>query len=457
VRYTIISLVAVATTAGCQQYQPKPLDLPNHRASWELRTPDVPEVAEFAQEMAETGRLAEPFDVTDGIGLGEAEVLLLVFNPQLREARATAKVASANARFAGLWDDPVLSLDLMRILESVPDPWILGTSVGFTIPLSGRLEVEKARANAEEFAAIARVARSEWELVNELRTTWLEWSSAQLQAEVTQELVDQLGAVVDIVNRLEQAGERSLLEARLFRIEAATRAATQQRLTARALSLELAMKELLGLRPEIQLTLVPQLTLPLVPPSPEDESRILEANPALLVARAEYAVAEHTLNREIRKQYPDLSLGPAYELEEGQSRIGFLGAFPIPVLNRNRRGIAEAEASREVSRAAAENVYESLVHQFARAAQSLELQRRLREHFESTVVPLVDEQVRDARRMLELGELDMLVLLESVVRQAEAKLEFVEAQQAEALATQRVGALLGPQATKSLINQGNKP
>ena len=58
--------------------------------------------------------------------------------------------------------------------------------------------------------------------------------------------------------------------------------------------------------------------------------------------REEYEVAEHALHREIRKQYPDLTIGPLYETDQGQSRLGFLGATPLPLLNATRPGIAEA-------------------------------------------------------------------------------------------------------------------
>ena len=49
-----------------------------------------------------------------------------------------------------------------------------------------------------------------------------------------------------------------------------------------------------------------------------------------------------------------LTLGPMYESEQGQSRIGFFGVVPLPFLNANRRGIAQARASRELARAAFE-------------------------------------------------------------------------------------------------------
>ena len=51
---------------------------------------------------------------------------------------------------------------------------------------------------------------------------------------------------------------------------------------------------------------------------------------------------ELELDREIRRQYPELSLGPAYTREDGYNRIGVTGSLTLPFWNRNRVGIATA-------------------------------------------------------------------------------------------------------------------
>ena len=73
--------------------------------------------------------------------------------------------------------------------------------------------------------------------------------------------------------------------------------------------------------------------------------------------RAEYRAAEETLRREVREQYPDLTIGPAAELDRGDALLGVSISLPIPILNANRQGIARAHASREVARAAFETAY----------------------------------------------------------------------------------------------------
>ncbi len=75
---------------------------------------------------------------------------------------------------------------------------------------------------------------------------------------------------------------------------------------------------------------------------------------------AEYEVAERTFELEIRKQYPDLQIGPGYGLEDGQDQVLMGLSLPLPVLNANRQAIARAEANRSVARASVEAALERL-------------------------------------------------------------------------------------------------
>ncbi len=152
------------------------------------------------------------------------------------------------------------------------------------------------------------------------------------------------------------------------------------------------------------------------------------------------------LLREIRKQYPDITIGPQGESDEGQSRVGFVGAIPIPILNSNRGGIAEARAQREVARAAFETEYERIVGRIAALRARLKGVRTGRRTLDKNLVPLVDRQVADARRLMELGEGGSLVLLESLVRAHEAKMKMIEVQLEGAQSSNEIRFLIGPEA-----------
>ena len=65
---------------------------------------------------------------------------------------------------------------------------------------------------------------------------------------------------------------------------------------------------------------------------------------------------------------------------------------------------------------------------------------------ETEVLPLVEAQLEDARRTAELGEVDVLVLLESLRRQADARRRAIEARLDETRALIDCLELTGPAA-----------
>lgn len=436
--------LATIALAGCQTYERDPLNLDEHRQAWLDRSADHESVRAFAARLAETGQSIETFDPSDGITLAEAEVIALVYNPDLRLARARANVTLATADNAGRWEDPVFQIDVLRITESVSNPWIISPGLALTIPLSGRLDAEQSRATAAHETELRRIAETEWHTRAELREAWAEWSVARQRLETTDGLLAQLESLVDSTEQLAQAGELPRSEAALFRIEQAQQRAERMRYQGEVNEGEQRIRALLGLSPVAPIHLLPALA-----PSEavdEDVQTIARRNPTLARLEAAYEIAEESLRREILKQVPDLTIGPLYESDEGQSRIGFLGAIPLPMLNANRQGIAEAEAERRLARAEFETEYERIMAAAAIATARLESARSQREELERTVVPLVDRQLADARQLLELGEGGSLVMLESITRAHAVKLLLLDLRLREADAAIELIRLTGPEA-----------
>jgi len=71
----------------------------------------------------------------------------------------------------------------------------------------------------------------------------------------------------------------------------------------------------------------------------------------ILGALAKYAAAESALRYEIARQYPDLNLGPGYELDQGAGKWSLGIGFTLPVFHQNQGAIAAAEARRAVAAA----------------------------------------------------------------------------------------------------------
>jgi outer membrane protein TolC len=455
-------VVALAACAGaCQQYRAAPLELGAHREAFLARTPEAASVAEFARALDRDEQTTTPvFDPSDGVTVAEAEAIAMVFNTDLRVARARAGIAEATAAEAGLWEDPVIGVDLSRIIESATHPWKTFGSVGLTIPISGRLALEKSRAGEAHAAELVRLAALEWDTRMALRREWVRWEALEAQAAVAREFRARVDEVLGIVDLMERSGEISRTEARLFRIERATAALDLVAVESARTERVLAITRLMGLSPDAPATLVP---------TGLDAGRwggnsgaapgargafSVEANPRVAAAAAEYAVAERTLELEVRKQVPDVEIGPGFGREDGQDQLTLGIAIPIPILNANRRAIAEAEAARAAARAEAERAVEAAVADLALADVHLRAAHERRRTLESEIVPLVDAQYTDAREVARLGEVNTLVLLESMKRQHEAKVRLIGARSEESLAALQMEEIAGPEWAR---NAGDEP
>jgi len=429
-----------ACLLACQSYQPEPLDAPSHLAAWRDRTPADDQVSAFARQLATQSSKPAPFNPSDGLTLAEAELVALVFNPDLRLARLRAGVARATAEHAGRWDDPELEIDLLKVAESIPNPWLLSTSISLTVPLSGRLGVERSRAEASLQAGLASAAEAEWQAVRDLRAAWLTWSANHLRLLETEHIVTTLDSVTAAARGLAESGELLRTEADLFTLEQETRRAELAGLRGRLHEGEQEIRALMGISPQAPARLLPALTPHL---DTSLQQPLDDANPTLVLLKTEYELAELTLQREIRRQVPDIGLGPQLENDQGQSRIGLVGGLPLPILNANKGGIATASAERELARAAFETGLERVEGRLAALRHRLEGARASRTAIEARVVPLVDRQLAEARSLLELGEGSSLVLLESISRAHQTKLDLIGARLDESITKNEIRHLLG--------------
>lgn len=173
------------------------------------------------------------------------------------------------------------------------------------------------------------------------------------------------------------------------------------------------------------------------------QRRVLQG-PALLVAMAEYEVAESTLEEQVRTQYPDLQVGPGYGTQNADRQVLVGISVPLPILNGNRRGIAESFAAREVARASVELALESAVAAIALRQSQRSAARRQREILETELIPLVELQYAQAREVARLGEVNTLALMEGLKRRHEARMRLSDAMRDEQIAAIDVEEILGP-------------
>ena len=275
-----LSTAALAVLSGCVSYERKPLDLDAVREEFLARTPVLPQPSGDAA-----------FDLADGLSAAEAEAVLLVFNRDLRVARLEAGVTRANAENGGLWADPTLGVDFTRIVGAASRGVEAVVSLGLTLPLSGRLELEKERLDAEHAAQLARVAALEWSTVATLRRAWVERAALAEEVDSARGTLARLSEVRSVVDRLEAAGELSRIESRLFRIEEAKLRARLVELETELSAATRSIASLLDLPHTEGIALLADLPRRAVPADAGRETvlaRLADTSPTVAVARAEH-------------------------------------------------------------------------------------------------------------------------------------------------------------------------
>ncbi len=440
--------IATAILTSCQTYEPQRLDLDAHDAAWRARALDTASFDDLAQRIAGGAEALPPgaFDATDGLSWAETRLLALVFNASLRIARLEHAGAVAEEVVAGRLADPKLSVDALRISESVPDRWVLTTGIAFSLPLSGRRAAERGVARAEVRASEQAVRAKEWEVLHTARRKWIERAAIELRLTATQQLIDTLTPMAERARRLAEAGELERTEAALFRIERARLEGEHRRLRGERAAADFALRAVLGLAPDapvaFDVSLAEESPRPIA--ADVDGREVVAEHPSLVRLSDAYAAAEAALELEIAEQGPELELGPLFESDAGQSRFGLLAGVPLPLWNANRRGIAAARSKREIARAVYESHYEALVSRWATAQARARFLDEEQTALEVDLVPLIGAQIEDALALFELGEGNSLVVLESLTRAHAAKLDWLKTRVAAALVRAELDYLAGP-------------
>lgn len=441
--WQVLPAACIVLLVGCQSYEPVPLDLAKYRADAASRLAKQESLGAFAKRLAGPGSSDNTFDLSDGISSAEAEVVALFYNRDLRLARLSAGVALADAKTAGAWEDPVFGFDGADVV-SASAPLEYGLTLGFTVPISGRLSVEKDRADKAYEAALRRVVDAEWTLRADVRQAWAQWSAANERLVLIDQVLKEIGAASAIADRLEAANELTRVQARLLRAERV--GLRVERVSAQAQSdrAKLRLLGLMGLLPGAKIKLTPGIPAVRIPQAKDPAARLIRANTALAVARADYAVAEQTLRLEVRKQYPDLNLGLGLGREENEDRLLLGASIRIPILNANKNAIAKARARRGLARAEAQAQFERLAFKLAGTRASLAATRKQRKVLQDDLAPMLDKQSQQIARLAELGQVDVLLLLETTRRQLDAKQQILSLRLAERRAEIELAHLLGP-------------
>ncbi|WP_162605151.1 TolC family protein [Geomonas oryzae] len=426
----IVLCLITALFAGCAVYAPKHLDTARTAAAFESRTLDAPGLRNFLEKNLRHEITPWPPTSWD---LPTLTLTAFYYHPDLDTARASWGVAEAGKITAGQRPDPSIGFTPQHHSDTAGgtlSPWSLGFNLDIPIETAGKRGYRILQAEKRSDAARLHIADAAWRVRSRLES-----SLCDLYAEMEAEplLQRQEAAQAEVVSLLEArlaAGEASLPDVtrsrlaleriRLLKMEARKRLAQSR--VALASALGVPKEAVDGL--DISFGFI-DAPFPL-PAAGELRRQALTNRPDILALLSDYEAAEAALRLEIAAQYPDLRLGPGYQWDQGDDvwSIGF--SVTLPVFNRNRGPIAQAQARREeaAARFAALQArvsgevdqalagYRALLDKLATADAALAAQRTARNSVEA---------------LFEAGETDRLALAGASLEMESSALDRLEA------------------------------
>ena len=405
---------------GCATYEPRPLDPPATKSSFEnSRLTHRVVLEELARR-----NLAETNAVTvSHWDLDRLFVAALVLNPEIRAVRAEAEVVEAGIITAKARPNPTLTLSPEYAFPTTP-PWILGFALDLPIETMGKRGDRISVAEAKARAAQLGLADTMWQLRSRLRNALVEYISGQFENKSIGEESKARGELLRFAEKKLAEGEASIFEVETARTEQLASQLNLQASNNRVVESRARLAAIIGV-PTEGLADIALSWRDFETPQGVDLNRAKEFLEEAPLTRAdiqrllaEYDSAEAALKLEIAKQYPDIHFNPGYTWDQGTHKVAFGGSLTLPVFDQNQGPIAEAEAKRSAAEA----------HFLALQAKVINDRSVALLHYKGSVEALRDSQwtwknviTRQERlnqRALELGELDRTAVYTAQVQSA---------------------------------------
>jgi cobalt-zinc-cadmium efflux system outer membrane protein len=432
---TIVLAGALLAASACVRYHPRPVVPAKSMEDFEARSLASPELKDF---LLQNGEVKEwPPAEWD---LKSLTLAALYNHPDMDIARAEWGVARAGRITAGERPNPTLN-PLIGYNSTTPPsevtPWIPEISLEIPIETAGKRGFRIAEARNLSEAARWNILSAAWDVRSRLRGALLETYAAGEKESLLAEAQKLQAEAVRLLEIQRDAGEVSAYEvaqakvaldaSRLAAIEAAR--AKEEAMARLAAALGLPRKALEGVRISYA---------DFRPPSPDFPAGEVRRHAVLnrsdiLAALSEYAASDSALRLEIARQFPDIRLGPDYQLDQTDSKWTLGLALDIPILSRNRGPIAEAEARRAESASRFLSLQTQVIGELDAAIEDCRAALRKSRAAEDLLADLA-LQARAARAKRDLGEISTseLVAIELELNAwAQARLEaLVQAQEA---------------------------
>jgi outer membrane protein, heavy metal efflux system len=339
------------------------------------------------------------------------------YHPDLAVAHAAWAVAEAGQITAAERPNPSVALVPTYDTTTSP-PWIPGVSWDIPIETAGKRRYRRAVAGHLAEAARWDLVTALWQVRSRVRSQLLALYAAR---ETVRLLTGQASAQSNVVQLLQgqlQAGSVSefdltqgrialdatrlaLQDARRRRVEARSGLATALGLPARALV-------------QARISFTGFTNFPTGLTAPAVRRRAILDRADVRSALADYAASQAALQLEIARQYPDVHLGPGYELDQTDNKWTLGLSLTLPILNQNQGPIAQARAGRQQAAARFRSVQAAAIGQIDGALAGYHAARQ-QAATAAALLTNLQQRLRSVQDMEQAGELDPLAVANAQV------------------------------------------
>ncbi len=335
--------------AGCAHYHARPISPAENLEDFEARRLDDGRLAEF---LASRGEAASwpPAAWT----LNDLTLAAFYFSPALDVARARWAVARGGVLTAGGRPNPTLSAGTgynVTTSSSEVTPWIPEVSLELPIEVAGKRGIRVAAARQRSEAARLNLFTAAWQVRSRVRDAFTGLFVARQSDSLLARQREIRTESLDILEARRAVGEASPTEVTQARVALAQSRVAALDATQAAVRARSALADAIGVPPtaldSVALDFSDLAGVTVRVPDVEARRRAMLHRSDILASLAEYEATQKDLQLEVRKQYPDISLGPGYQLDQSDTKWTLLLGLSLPLLNRNQGPIAEAAARRE--------------------------------------------------------------------------------------------------------------
>lgn len=405
---SITAIISLHLLISCSKYREDPIDLSQELGDWKKQSNGAVTAASHT------------------INHQQGRKIGLVMNAKLSQARLKLAGSQAIVKESGWWNDPSFSFDIKRILGS----GVINTdeTLGITLPVTGLPSLQKQIASLYQEVDYWGLCRKEFEFTEELTRKWSELSILSRKKALVEERIGSLTEEQSRIGQLVSLGEIDFSSRQIADQRKTEALQKQQMLAEQEQKLRMELLQMMGLHPSflhsIRLVELPVDRIPESKTLPGEAQ--LVSTPGVRESMAKYAVSETELKKEIRKQYPELVLGPLANRDDGDDEIGLNMGFDIPLWNRNRQSIAVSSGNRAQARQEALSIWKEYLH----LRGSLSEQQTLMSDFcrkAQTRQQDANANLKKQEHLYRLGETTLLTLSEARNQAYDYKLMFLDA------------------------------